>query len=224
MEPDQPSPPHRALSSEPSIPPRDPLQDADSSLTRKRPRLDTGDQTESTSAGSPASETPGSPSKLPIISSRSHTPRPSVADDSIGIVSPRTPSKVTLNLRLQPPSTPTISEPTHSEAMRQDGEQGNDNAPSQPPSVKDVGNNLDNGRSEAPETPSESPRVEAVPEESDVDMNEPLIEIDSSEEDPDAVMGRFPFSAKFESKEEIMEAIIAHVQNGKLFMSSSCGL
>jgi hypothetical protein len=84
----------RAPSSEPSLPRRDSAEDADSSLTRKRPRLDSGSRASlpmSTDQPLPpeAKTPPSSPIESTLLSN---------------IPSPTKPSQVTINTRIAPAS------------------------------------------------------------------------------------------------------------------------
>lgn len=96
-----PCTPDRATSAGPSPVRRNPMEDADSSVTRKRPRLDSGSLAHSTMSFDRLSATPSGPE----VSQGPPTPN---NDDSSSVVSEqnnclpgpdRTPSKVTINVR-----------------------------------------------------------------------------------------------------------------------------
>ena len=111
-----PSTPSRARSLEPSSVRGDPMEDPDSSSTRKRPRLDSGDRSYRSMSAEPSPHSPlrdiGAkelrPSPLAIS-----TPSSKSAAVELAPAAPPTPSKVTINIR-EPASATT--EPLHQEA------------------------------------------------------------------------------------------------------------
>lgn len=109
-----PSTPIRSISEGPSPPPRYSMDDSDSSLTRKRPRLDSGTRSYRSMS---ADELSNTPSRSTLRHSPS-TPTPHTHSDSNeidGTVKPSvsgTPSKVTINVRDPlPDSSPPSSAP-----------------------------------------------------------------------------------------------------------------
>ena len=87
-------------SSEPSPPPRNLMDDSDSSITRKRPRLDSGDHSHRSMSADEPSGTPP-PSKVPHPStSPLRTTSGELRNGHEGVSTPvQTPSKVTINVR-----------------------------------------------------------------------------------------------------------------------------
>lgn len=106
LPPGSPGTPPHAQSEHPSTIPRNPMEDADSSVTRKRPRLDSGEREhrtmtpETSLPGAPSSDRP--PRHANASNEASHhgtaTATSSQAADCCEIVQ-ITPSKVTINVR-----------------------------------------------------------------------------------------------------------------------------
>ena len=99
---EEPQTPNRALSEGP-CPPRNSMEDADSSVTRKRPRLDSGDRIyRSMSADAIESDkaTPEPGHLIPKAGGTGHEPMPTLSSDDTNQHSlSGTPSKVTINVR-----------------------------------------------------------------------------------------------------------------------------
>ena len=104
-----PSTADQASSARPSPRPRDYMDDSDSSLTRKRPRLDSGDRTYRSMS---ADELAATPSPLHHNQPSSRSPRNEQARSMVPTPS-QTPCKVTINLR---GSEQSASQPSTSEA------------------------------------------------------------------------------------------------------------
>lgn len=107
-----PSTPTRAASAGPSPPRRNPMEDADSSVTRKRPRLDSGDRAHRSMSADRIISTPpalGS-AQAPFTPPRGEISPKTARLDATFSSRDRTPSKVTINLR-DPPQivSPTVS-------------------------------------------------------------------------------------------------------------------
>lgn len=102
----------RAASSEPSVVShRDPIEDADSTLTRKRPRLDSGEKARrSMSADFTSCDQRASDSKQ-----LSHPTLPSAENH----ISPKIPSRVTINVRSQSISSTAANERVDQTALAQ---------------------------------------------------------------------------------------------------------
>ena len=135
-----PRTPDRATSEGPSPPPRNSMEDEDSSVTRKRPRLDSGDRAyRSMSADGVLSTAPNpQPGKL-LPDSTDEDEQNLSDDDSPGTASTHTlngtPSKVTINVR-DPNLTGSPPQPCarNSPDIAMDGQLG----PSLPHSIIDV--------------------------------------------------------------------------------------
>lgn len=93
--------PTRAKSAGPTRPHRDLMEDADSSGTRKRPRLDSGNSTYRSMSADRLRATPTEPRPATTPSTPSHGQNPSRALDTTSTLPPMslTPSKVTINVR-----------------------------------------------------------------------------------------------------------------------------
>ena len=108
--------PDRATSEGPSPPPRNSMEDADSSVTRKRPRLDSGDRAYRSMSADGVLSTPPHPEPGMLLTHSNDEDQLSISDKSPGTASTHTlngtPSKVTINVR-DPIST---GSPPHSGA------------------------------------------------------------------------------------------------------------
>lgn len=105
--------PTRAISAGPSPPRRNPMEDADSSVTRKRPRLDSGDRTRRSMSADRIYSSSSKPGNSQTSLTPSHgdtSPRPS-GTGTISTSVDQRPSKVTINVR-DPASniSPTLPE------------------------------------------------------------------------------------------------------------------
>jgi ubiquitin carboxyl-terminal hydrolase 34 len=96
-----PSTPTRANSAGPSPPRRNLMEDADSSVTRKRPRLDSGERTRRSMSADPLNAASSSvEASQPFITPRRGEPFAGAArENAIFTLNDRTPSKVTINVR-----------------------------------------------------------------------------------------------------------------------------
>ncbi|KAL9612762.1 MAG: hypothetical protein Q9167_002647 [Letrouitia subvulpina] len=107
-----PSNPRYTSSAGPSPPPRNSMEDADSSSTRKRPRLDSGNHTMS------ADRSSATPSQLDSSTAPTTPPldRPLQSNehsDAFLSTIDRTPSKVTINVRDQSHHSPVLASTNH---------------------------------------------------------------------------------------------------------------
>ena len=124
---DPPRTPTRASSEGLSPPPRNSMEDADSSVTRKRPRLDSGDRVYRSMSAEPSISAPSTSDQAPPPSD---LPQPSRPSSPGTITTPSmqtmngTPSKVTINVRDQSlahsPPQPTAKEPSAGQEGDQD--------------------------------------------------------------------------------------------------------
>jgi hypothetical protein len=98
-----PRTPDRATSEGPSPPPRNSMEDADSSVTRKRPRLDSGDRAYRSMSADGILSTPPKAEHRELLPHPTDEDQQSLSDESPGTASTHTlngtPSKVTINVR-----------------------------------------------------------------------------------------------------------------------------
>ncbi|MCJ1245998.1 hypothetical protein MMC30_003202 [Trapelia coarctata] len=98
-----PRTPDRAAFKGPSPPPRNSMEDADSSVTRKRPRLDSGDRAYRSMSADGALSTPPNAEPGKLLPHSNDEDQHSLSDESPGTASTHTlngtPSKVTINVR-----------------------------------------------------------------------------------------------------------------------------
>ncbi|KAL9043997.1 MAG: hypothetical protein Q9214_002835, partial [Letrouitia sp. 1 TL-2023] len=107
-----PSNPRYTSSAGPSPPPRNSMEDADSSSTRKRPRLDSGNHTMTADRSSATPSQLGS-STAPTTPPLDHPLQSSEHSDSFLSTIDRTPSKVTINVRDQSHHSPSLAPTSH---------------------------------------------------------------------------------------------------------------
>jgi len=98
-----PRTPNRATSEGPSPPPRNSMEDADSSVTRKRPRLDSGDRAYRSMSADGVLSTPPKAELRKLLPHPTDGDQQNLSDESPGTASTHTlngtPSKVTINVR-----------------------------------------------------------------------------------------------------------------------------
>ena len=107
-----PSTPTRAKSAGPCRPHRDPMEDADSSSTRKRPRLDSGDRAYRSMSVDRFNTTPSDAELPDAPEAPSDSQHPSAPSETTNALPPMslTPSKVTINVR-EPPGNSSPPRP-----------------------------------------------------------------------------------------------------------------
>jgi hypothetical protein len=172
MEPSSLGPPRtptRGSSEGPTPPPRNSMEDADSSVTRKRPRLDSGDRAYRSMSADPDRSAAGTPGLPRLISSspgrENHMPagRMQEPSPSRGVLA--TPSKVTINVRdAASMGTPPQPAPPASNMAETLGRTVIPSTPAQPhsPAVVD---STPPARTSAPSSQADSPKIEiAEPE------------------------------------------------------------
>lgn len=96
-----PCTPSRATSAGPSPPRRNPMEDADSSVTRKRPRLDSGSLAHTSMSADRSTATPSGTETSQDVLLPAHDDSSSLAGEQVNSLhgADRTPSKVTINVR-----------------------------------------------------------------------------------------------------------------------------
>ena len=98
-----PRTPNRAASEGPSPPPRNSMEDADSSVTRKRPRLDSGERAYRSMSADGSLSTPSRAGPGALLPHSDDSDRQQVVDQASHVVPAHTlhgtPSKVTINVR-----------------------------------------------------------------------------------------------------------------------------
>ena len=197
--------PNRANSEGPVPPPRNSMEDADSSITRKRPRLDSGDRAyRSMSAdGKPSAELGAEPGKL-LPSSQAGDQTQNSGNNLRDISSQpsdATPTKVTINVRepaLAISASQLASRDSHASSLEDSRVPSN---PSQGSSLRITGS-PPQILTEMPSSPPQSPEIE-VAELEDIDgHNGPTVwmahESTTNFEDiQSALLQEFPFVEQY---------------------------
>ena len=195
-----PSTPNRATSAGPSPPRRNPMEDADSSVTRKRPRLDSGslahanmsaDNLRAVSSGPEASQDSPSPAPRDNRSPLANEPHGSLAGAD------GTPSKVTINFRdpvqMSSPPLPISNGGRRSLSQGQEGSTMSRRAGSSGRGGSSTSNVISVSSS-----PPRSPEIEVAEVE---DMNEesgetrwrPLVTLVDAKDTQGALLEAFPY-------------------------------
>jgi len=225
---DLPCTPTRAVSSEPCLARRDSMEDADSSVTRKRPRLDSGarayrsmsaDKVFAGSGGGEQDDTASlPPHSRPVEPAVLRTPSPTPKQQpSLH----RTPSKVTINVRTPARSSPITNSTT---------------APSTepPPTAEDLpAVEMDqdmereaDGRGDGSRaisissSPTRSPEIEvAEVEDMDQDPNETrwtsVVNITGTDGTLKTLFDAFPLSDRYSNPQESIHTIAQIFEKGK---------
>ena len=202
----------RALSSEPFLPRRDSMEDADSSLTRKRPRLDTGGRATRSMSADRVMHSP-SINAEEVTSSFKRFSKPDDGgqqEPTVANGSPQkqTPSRVTINVRAQPsalkdaePHSGSTSgiEPM-SEDTKSSPKESAETAVAQPTNGLELST-----KNEVVEEVSNNPssssdvEIEAVEtDEIDDDTSQSIIRMDGQQElVVEYFLEKFPFSERF---------------------------
>ena len=190
----------RATSEGPSPPSRNSMEDADSSVTRKRPRLDSGDRAYRSMSADRALHArvgPDPGQHLPNTNSdliREHDQQPMLSEDRGQLSVNGTPSKVTINVRdrnLDTSPLPLNMLPTHTSADDpRHPSQGDSQVdfPSTPPDMVSISS-----------SPTRSPEIEvAEVEDMDDDPAEtrwkPMISVTNIDDIHANLMEGFPYS------------------------------
>lgn len=214
-----PSTPVRATSAGPSPPRRDSMDDSDASLTRKRPRLDSGDRSYRSMS---ADELANTPSRNLLRHSSSTSARymnVSNREDEATVLASAsgTPSKVTINVKeplpTNSPPGPTMSSP-EIDTMRAEL------APSEASTVE-VPVVVDASSPEiisVSSSPSRSPEIEVAEIE---DMSEAPSEtrwrsLSEATELQRTLLRAFPFASRNRHPRQAIDAIIMAYDNGRL--------
>ena len=198
-----PRTPNRATSEGPSPPSRNPMEDADSSVTRKRPRLDSGDR---------AHRSMSADRILPTRASVEHGQLLPAADgdaqDKASLATTngsqqysldRTPSKVTINVRdSNLDSSPLQQHSSHVAApVRPDDPPSSSQATSSP-NVEDA----TSGPISATSSPAQSPEIEVAEiEDMDEDPGQtkwrPLVSVVDAGDIQATLLDSFPYAHRF---------------------------
>ncbi len=214
-----PSTPVRAISAGPSPPRRDSMDDSDPSLTRKRPRLDSGDRSYRSMSADELANTPSrnllrhspsTPARYMNVSNRD-------GEATVLASASGTPSKVTINVKeplpTNSPPGPTMSS-TELDTMRAEL------APSEASTVE-VPLVVDASSPEiisVSSSPSRSPEIEVAEIE---DMSEAPSEtrwrcLSEATELQRTLLRAFPFAARNRHPRQAIDAIIMAFDNGRL--------
>ena len=208
-----PRTPSRATSAGPSPPHRSSMEDADSSVTRKRPRLDSGDRAHrSMSAEAPrASVELGQPT--PSKGGLGGTQR-TTSQELIDLSSPnRTPSKVTINVRdpIRNGRADDVIRQTNSLDLPEASDELLNVAPdSDQPNAISISS-----------SPGRSPEIEvAEVEDMDEDMGgtkwRPLVSLVGGEGSHEALLDSFPFVLEGSTLTEALDFIAQAFEKGNL--------
>ena len=216
---EEPQTPNRAVSEGP-CPPRNSMEDADSSVTRKRPRLDSGNRTYrsmSTDKIDSAQALPELDQPLPNTDGKVYEPISTVSPDSTNQHSlSGTPSKVTINVRdkLLEDSSPNHKLAAELAAM------GSDKTVHSTPAISAV-----NIASNSPNdvvvlsSPTRSPEIE-VAEIEDMDDDprqtrwKPMVSTTKIEDLQAALLENFPFAEKYTDLRECILCLAQTLEKG----------
>ena len=214
-----PQTPNRAIS-EGSCPPRNSMEDADSSVTRKRPRLDSGDHTyRSMSADKIELDqvTPEPSQPLPNTDGNVHEPMPPIPMDnthqnSVG----GTPSKVTINVR---DKLLESSPPKHNLAAKLAAMESDKMVHSSPAmSAIDITSTPPDDV-EVLSSPTRSPEIE-VAEIEDMDDDprqtrwKPMVSVTNVEDLQNTLLENFPFADKYTDIRECVSCLSQTLEKG----------
>lgn len=197
-----PPTPNRSTSEGPCPPARNSMEDADSSVTRKRPRLDSGERTyRSMSADGtlPPRAGPKLEELLPNMSGDAREQEPALALDNTSHHSLHgTPSKVTINVRDRLLDS---SPPPHSMATIEILDSYDTTQPSQPASSINM-SSTPPGVVTVSSSPTQSPEIE-VAEIEDMDDDprqtrwKPMVSISSMEDLQTELLDSFPLASRY---------------------------
>ncbi len=189
----------RATSAGPSPPRRNSMEDADSSVTRKRPRLDSGTQAHTSMSADRSTATPSGPEA-------SQGPLTPAHDDSSSLASERhnslhganwTPSKVTINVRdpIQRSSPPLLFTDGAGATSLQGGEEPPISHLAGSPRVAgSPSSNVISVSSSPPRSPEiEVAEVEDMSEESGETRWRPLVSLVDAKDTQGVLLDAFPY-------------------------------
>lgn len=213
----------RATSAGPSPPRRNPMEDADSSVTRKRPRLDSGDRTHRSMSADRINTAPSAIEQARASLTPPHTGNLSRSTDKQTILSPtdRTPSKVTINVRdstqTASPSRP-VSDGAHVPHSLGNSEMDiSGQAESSSVRIESRSSDVISVNS----TPSRSPEIEVADIE---DMNgesgktkwRPLTSLNDAKDTQGALLEAFPFALRTEEPRHTVSLLGQAIEKSKL--------
>ena len=218
-----PRTPNRATSEGPSAPTRNSMEDADSSVTRKRPRLDSGDRSyRSMSADGvlPASTASELGEFLPTAGEdgRDQGHPPSSGDNPSKHSLNGTPSKVTINVRDKlsqtSPSRPSMATTgsSQSDDLPQSSQAASSNITSTPPRAISLSS-----------SPARSPEIE-VAEIEDMDDDprhtkwKPMVSLTNVEDLQISLLDSFPGADKFPEHRQAIAYLAQALEKG-IYMS-----
>lgn len=191
--------PTRATSAGPSPPRRNPMEDADSSVTRKRPRLDSGDRTRRSMSADRICPTPSElgNARASFTLPRGDTPPKRIETNEIPPSADRTPSKVTINVRDPAPNTLPTLPITNGIDLSASSNKHDVKTPGQAESSVRIGP-ISSDVISVTSTPARSPEIEVAEIE---DMNQeagetrwrPLARLIDAKETQGALLDMFPY-------------------------------
>lgn len=195
------------------------MEDADSSVTRKRPRLDSGERTRRSMSADPLTS-------AAAISEPSFTPRrgetlPAAARENVASVPiDRTPSKVTINVRDSVQSGPALVPVTNGTHVSESSERGEPlNSAQMEPTVRIKPQSSD--VVSVASTPTRSPEIEVAEVE---DINEepgqtrwrPLTNVMDGKDLQDALIKKFPYAGGAGNVRDIIRVLANTLEKRKL--------
>ena len=227
-----PSTPDRATSAGPSLPRRNPMEDADSSVTRKRPRLDSGSLAHTSMSVDRSTATPPGPEA-------SQGPLTPAHDDSSSVVSEqqsalpgpdRTPSKVTINVRdpvqrSSPPLPITNGAGVTSSHGREEPRAFHNDEPCQ--IADSPSSNVISVSSSPPRSPEiEVAELEDMNEESGETRWRPLVSMVDAKDTQAALLDAFPYADRHGNLRQTVSLIAQAFEKRKPYIthvnSTSC--
>lgn len=190
-----PHTPTRATSAGPSPPRRNLMEDADSSVKRKRPRLDSGERTRRSMSADQLTSTPSDP---PFTPRRGETLPAAATENAVPTSIDRTPNKVTINVRDPVQGGSAFVPVTNGAHVSASPERGESLDPNQTEPTVRIKSQTSDVVSVA-STPTRSPEIEVAEVE---DINEepgqtkwrPLTNVMDWKDLQEALMKKFPYT------------------------------
>ena len=220
-----PHTPTRANSAGPSPPRRNLMEDADSSVTRKRPRLDSGERTRRSMSADPL--TSAASTLEPSFTPRRGETLPAAARENAAPAPiDRTPSKVTINVRDSVQSGSAFVPVTNGTHVSVSSERGEPLNPSQiEPTVRIKSQSSD--VVSVASTPTRSPEIEVAEVE---DINEepgqtkwrPLTNVMDGKDLQEALMKKFPYSGGARDVRDTIRLLANAFEKRKLSITDIC--
>lgn len=212
-----PHTPPRATSAGPSPPRRNLMEDADSSVKRKRPRLDSGERTRRSMSADPLTSSSFEPAFTPR---RGQTSTTAAREIAVSTLTDRTPSKVTINVRDPAQSGPSAVPVTNGTQIpiSRDTEEAREPIRTEPPAeIQPQSSEVISVAS----SPTRSPEIEVAEVE---DINEepgqtkwrPLTNVMDWKDLQESLMKKFPYTAGGRDVRETVRLLAQAFEKRKL--------